>query len=180
MTQIGINVPPGFVITTEACLSYLATEKRELPDELMAQVQQQIKALEQDTGKGFGNADNMLLLSVRSGSALSMPGMMDTILNLGLNSTTLPGLIKQTGNARFAWDAYRRFIQLFGKVALDIADEKFDKPFDIIKKREGITEDTDLSAEHFREISDLFLDIVQSETGKPFPRSEERRVGKEC
>jgi pyruvate,orthophosphate dikinase len=169
MTQIGINVPPGFVISTEACLSYLATEKRELPDELMAQVQQQIKALEQDTGKGFGNADNMLLLSVRSGSALSMPGMMDTILNLGLNSTTLPGLIKQTGNARFAWDAYRRFIQLFGKVALDIADEKFDKPFDIIKKREGITEDTDLSAEHFREISDLFLDVVQSETGKPFP-----------
>ena len=91
MTQIGINVPPGFVITTEACLSYLATEKRELPDELMAQVQQQIKALEQDTGKGFGNADNMLLLSVRSGSALSMPGMMDTILNLGLNSTTQIG-----------------------------------------------------------------------------------------
>ncbi len=169
MTQIGINVPPGFVITTEACLSYLDTESGELPDELMTQVQQQVKALEQDTGKGFGNADNMLLLSVRSGSALSMPGMMDTILNLGLNSTTLPGLIKQTGNARFAWDAYRRFIQLFGKVALGISDEKFDKPFDTIKKREGITEDTGLSAEHFREISNLFLDVVQSETGKPFP-----------
>ncbi|MCK4833332.1 MAG: pyruvate, phosphate dikinase [Gammaproteobacteria bacterium] len=173
MTQIGINVPPGFVISTEACLNYLATEdqakNQDLPSELMDQVHEQIKALEQDTGKGFGDADNMLLLSVRSGSALSMPGMMDTILNLGLNSATLPGLIKQTGNERFAWDAYRRFIQLFGKVALGIADKEFDKPFDAIKKREGITADTDLSADHFREISDVFLDVVHGETGKPFP-----------
>ena len=135
----------------------------------MDQVHQQIKRLEQDTGKGFGDADNMLLLSVRSGSALSMPGMMDTILNLGLNKATLPGLIKQTGNERFAWDSYRRFIQLFGKVALGIRDEKFDKPFDAIKKREGITEDTDLSADQFREISEVFLDVVHSETGKAFP-----------
>ncbi|MBE9567104.1 MAG: pyruvate, phosphate dikinase [Proteobacteria bacterium] len=173
MTQIGINVPPGFVISTEACLSYLDTKDQakdqDLPEVLMEQVLEQIKTLEQDTGKGFGDADNLLLLSVRSGSALSMPGMMDTILNLGLNSTTLPGLIKQTRNERFAWDAYRRFIQLFGKVALGIADEEFDKPFDAIKKREGITEDTDLSADHFREISDVFLDVVHGETGKPFP-----------
>lgn len=169
MTQIGINVPPGFVISTEACLHYLDTKNQELPSELMTQVHEQIKVLEQDTGKGFGDADNMLLLSVRSGSALSMPGMMDTILNLGLNSSTLPGLIKQTGNERFAWDAYRRFIQLFGKVALDITDEKFDKPFDAIKKREGVSEDTELSADHFREISDVFLDVVHGETGKPFP-----------
>ncbi len=163
MTQIGINVPPGFVISTEACLNYLATKDQnkdqDLPSELMEQVQEQINMLEQDTGKCFGDAENMLLLSVRSGSALSMPGMMDTILNLGLNSSTLPGLIKQTGNERFSWDAYRRFIQLFGKVALGIADEKFDKPFDAIKKREGVTEDTDLSADHFREISDIFLDL---------------------
>lgn len=169
MTQIGINVPPGFVISTEACLHYLDTKNQELPSELMTQVHEQIKVLEQDTGKGFGDADNMLLLSVRSGSALSMPGMMDTILNLGLNSSTLPGLIKQTGNERFAWDAYRRFIQLFGKVALDITDEKFDNPFDAIKKREGVSEDTELSADHFREISDVFLDVVHGETGKPFP-----------
>ena len=169
MTQIGINVPPGFVISTEACLHYLDTKNHELPAELMDQVHEQIKALEQDTGRGFGDADNMLLLSVRSGSALSMPGMMDTILNLGLNSTTLPGLIKQTGNERFARDAYRRFIQLFGKVALGISDEKFDKPFDAIKKREGLTEDTELSADHFHEIGDLFLDVVRSETGNPFP-----------
>jgi len=169
MTQIGINVPPGFVISTEACLGYLDTESQELPAELMDQVHAQIKTLEKDTGKGFGDADNMLLLSVRSGSALSMPGMMDTILNLGLNSSTLPGLIKQTGNERFAWDAYRRFIQLFGKVALGIADDAFDKPFDAIKKREGFTEDTELSADHFREISDIFLKVVRNETGNPFP-----------
>ena len=169
MTQIGLNVPPGFVISTESCLDYLATEDQSLPEELMDQIHEQIKALEKDTGKGFGDVDNMLLLSVRSGSALSMPGMMDTILNLGLNAATLPGLIKQTGNERFAWDAYRRFIQLFGKVALGIADEEFDKPFDAIKKREGVTADTDLSADNFREISDVFLDVVHGETGKPFP-----------
>jgi pyruvate,orthophosphate dikinase len=158
MTQIGINVPPGFVISTEACLNYLETKDQDLPSELMDEVQAHIKILEQDTGKIFGDED-----------ALSMPGMMDTILNLGLNSSTLPGLIKQTGNERFARDAYRRFIQLFGKVALGISDEKFDKPFDSIKKREAITEDTDLSADHFREIGELFLDVVHSETGKPFP-----------
>jgi len=169
MTQIGINVPAGFVITTQACLSYLDTKNQGMPDGLIEQIQQQIKELEQATGKGFGDPNNMLLLSVRSGSAMSMPGMMDTILNLGLNSQTLPGLIKQTGNPRFAWDAYRRFVQLFGKVALGIADDKFDKPFDAIKKREGLTEDTDLCAEHFQEITQLFLEVVKNETGKPFP-----------
>ncbi|MGB5454751.1 MAG: pyruvate, phosphate dikinase [Gammaproteobacteria bacterium] len=169
MTQIGINVPPGFVISTEACLSYLETDDREMPDGLIEQVQDQIKVLEQATGKGFGDPENMLLLSVRSGSALSMPGMMDTILNLGLNAHTLPGLIKQTGNERFAYDAYRRFVQLFGKVALGIADEKFDKPFDELKKREGVTADIDLSADNLREISEVFLDVVTNETGRPFP-----------
>jgi pyruvate,orthophosphate dikinase len=169
MTQIGINVPPGFVISTEACLSYLETKNRTIGDDLIEQVHKHINDLEQATGKGFGDADNMLLLSVRSGSAMSMPGMMDTILNLGLNSKTLPGLIKQTGNKRFAWDAYRRFIQLFGKVALNIAEDKFDKPFDAIKKREGLIDDTELSAEHFQEITTLFLEVVEKETGKPFP-----------
>jgi hypothetical protein len=120
MTQIGLNVPPGFVVTTEACLAYL--EKNQLPEGLMDDVRARMKTLEKKTGKGFGSADNPLLVSVRSGSAMSMPGMMDTILNLGLNETSLKGLIKQTGNARFAWDAYRRFIQLFGKIALGIAD----------------------------------------------------------
>ncbi|UCB54526.1 MAG: pyruvate, phosphate dikinase, partial [Thiotrichales bacterium] len=169
MTQIGINVPPGFVISTQACLSYLDTEHRDLPAGLMDEVHDQIRTLEQQTGRGFGDPDNMLLLSVRSGSALSMPGMMDTILNLGLNAETLPGLIKQTGNERFAWDAYRRFVQLFGKVALGIADEKFDRPFEELKKREGVTADIDLSAANLREIADVFLDVVQGETGRAFP-----------
>ena len=169
MTQIGINVPPGFVISTEACLSTLENEDRVLPEGLIEEVHRQVKELEKTTGKEFGGAEDSLLLSVRSGSALSMPGMMDTILNLGLNSETLPGLIKQTGNERFAYDSYRRFIQLFGKIALNIADEKFDKPFEDIKKQAGITLDLDLTAEQLREASEIFLDVVQQETGKPFP-----------
>ena len=127
MTQIGINVPPGFVITTEACLDYLKQNK--LPGDLMDDVRAEIKKLETATGKTFGKGSDPLLVSVRSGSAMSMPGMMDTILNLGLNDETLASLIKQTGDKRFAYDAYRRFIQLFGKVALGIADEPFRRAF---------------------------------------------------
>jgi pyruvate,orthophosphate dikinase len=127
MTQIGLNVPPGFVISTEACLEYLETQA--LPPELMEQVLRNIQALELKTGKEFGGETNPLLVSVRSGSALSMPGMMDTILNLGLNQTTLRGLIRMTGNVRFGYDAYRRFIQLFGKVALGVKEEHFDSEF---------------------------------------------------
>lgn len=134
MTQIGLNVPPGFVITTKACLDYLDHPDEKLPDALMDEVKAEISALEMKTSKGLGNPDNPLLISVRSGSAMSMPGMMDTILNLGLNSDTLHGLIEKTGNPRFGWDAYRRFIQLFGKVALDIDDEKFDTEFEKVKK----------------------------------------------
>ncbi len=169
MTQIGINVPPGFVISTEACLAYLDASDQALPPGLMGEVRQLVAGLEKATGKGFGDADNPLLVSVRSGSALSMPGMMDTILNLGLNTKTLYGLIRQTGNQRFAYDAYRRFIQLFGKVALGIADEAFDKPFEEVKRREGVKADVGLTAEHLREISDIFLDVVKQETGRPFP-----------
>lgn len=169
MTQIGINVPPGFVITTETCLAYLDTPDHSLPAGVMDEVTEQISRLEQASGKGFGDAKNPLLVSVRSGSAMSMPGMMDTILNLGLNAQTLPGLILQTGNERFAYDAYRRFIQLFGKVALGIADEAFDQPFDEIKRREGVKADVGLTAEHLKEISEVFLDVVKQTTGRPFP-----------
>src|SRR5512135_1026795 len=116
MTQIGLNVPPGFVITAQACLVYL--EKNQLPPGLMDDIHTHMKALEQKTGKEFGGGANPLLVSVRSGSAMSMPGMMDTILNLGLNEKSLQGLIRQTGNERFAYDAYRRFVQLFGKIAM--------------------------------------------------------------
>ena len=167
MTQIGLNVPPGFVITTEACLDYL--KNHQLPEGLLDEVKAHIAEVEALTDKRFGDGDNPLLVSVRSGSAISMPGMMDTILNLGLNKKTLTGLIEQTGDARFAYDAYRRFIQLFGKVALNIDDEKFDKHFAAIKKQAGIKADVGLDAEHLRQISELFLQVVHEETGSPFP-----------
>ena len=168
MTQIGLNVPPGFVITTEACLDYL--EGDGLPDGLLDQVREQISRLEEATGKSFGAGPDPLLVSVRSGSALSMPGMMDTILNLGLNDETLKGLIEQTGDERFAYDAYRRFIQLFGKVALGIDDEHFDEHFNAVKAREGVKADIGLSAENLREISEKFLAVVLRETGSEFPQ----------
>jgi pyruvate,orthophosphate dikinase len=167
MTQIGLNVPPGFVITTEACLDYLRDHR--LPDGLMDDVKRHMQDIERTTGKTFGGKSRPLLVSVRSGSAISMPGMMDTILNLGLNRETLQGLIETTGDPRFGYDAYRRFIQLFGKVALGIPDEKFDAHFEEIKKRAGIKADVALDAEHLQEISELFLQVVREETGRPFP-----------
>ena len=169
MTQIGFRVPPGFVITTEACLDYLDNPTQQLPDGLMDQVHEAIKKVEADTGKGFGDPANPLLVSVRSGSAMSMPGMMDTILNLGLNKETILGEIKQTGDARFVYDAFRRFIQLFGKVALDIPDELFDAQFEKVKQKAHVTEDVGLSAEDLKEISERFLTVVEEQTGKAFP-----------
>jgi len=168
MTQIGLNVPPGFVITTETCLTYL-NQGNTLPNDLMQDVKNQMAILEKATGKGFGDAHNPLLVSVRSGSAMSMPGMMDTILNLGMNSETLQGEIEQTGDERFAYDAYRRFIQLFGKVALGIDDEHFDEPFEAVKLREGVKEDVGLNTENLKEISELFLEVVHAQTGQAFP-----------
>jgi len=169
MTQFGLNVPPGFVITTEACLDYLADDSNELPDGLMEQVREQMARVEQATGKGFGDAQNPLLVSVRSGSAMSMPGMMDTILNLGLNSETLKGVIEQTGDPRFGFDAYRRFIQLFGKVAMNVPDELFDEQFEEVKQKAHVTADVGLSANDLKEISDRFLDVFEGHTGRPFP-----------
>ncbi|MBU2532526.1 MAG: pyruvate, phosphate dikinase [Alphaproteobacteria bacterium] len=169
MTQIGLNVPPGFVISTEACLAYNATKDKSLPAGVMDDVRKEIIAVEKKTGRGFGDAKNPLLVSVRSGAAMSMPGMMDTILNLGLNEQTLKGLIEQSGNPRFGWDAYRRFIQLFGKVALGINDAKFDEDFEEIKRNAGVKADVGLKAEHLEEAAKRFLATVQAETGKPFP-----------
>ena len=168
MTQIGLNVPPGFVITTEACLDYL--DGAALPEGLMDAVKEEIAKLEAATGRTFGAGPDPLLVSVRSGSALSMPGMMDTILNLGLNEDTLEGLIEQTGDERFAYDAYRRFIQLFGKVALGIDDEKFDVHFEAVKKKAGVKADVGLDAANLKEISAKFLDVVRRESGNEFPR----------
>lgn len=167
MTKLGLTVPPGFVITTETCLQYL--ENNELPPGLMDEVREHIHAIEQQTSKQFGGLTDPLLVSVRSGSAISMPGMMDTILNLGLNKQTLNGLIELTNDPRFAYDAYRRFIQLFGKVVLGIDDEKFDTHFNAVKRKAGINLDVALNADHLLEISELFLQVILDETGKPFP-----------
>jgi pyruvate,orthophosphate dikinase len=167
MTQFGLNVPPGFVITTSACLEYL--ERHLLPDGLMGDVRGHVSKLEQKTGRQFGGAHNPLLVSVRSGSAMSMPGMMDTILNLGLNAQTLFGLIQQTGNERFGYDAYRRFIQLFGKIALGVPDELFDEEFDEVKREAGVRADVGLDAMHLKTVSERFLGVVRHHTGRPFP-----------
>ncbi|HCW06854.1 MAG TPA: pyruvate, phosphate dikinase, partial [Cytophagales bacterium] len=171
MTQIGLNVPPGFVISTKACLEYLDSPARELPPTLMKDVNEHIYEMEATTKKVFGDPVNPLLVSVRSGSAMSMPGMMDTILNLGLNKETLQGLIRQTKNERFAYDAYRRFIQLFGKVALGVPDEKFDKHFEEVKRKAGVKVDIGLNAANLKEVSERFLNVVHETLGKPFPEN---------
>jgi pyruvate,orthophosphate dikinase len=168
MTQIGLAVPPGFTVTTEACLAYL--EANRLPEGLMDAIRGHMAMLEKKTGKRFGGGANPLLVSVRSGSAMSMPGMMDTILNLGLNESSLQGLIKQTANPRFAYDAYRRFAQLFGKIALGIADVHFDERMAAMKRKVGARQDVELDAEQLKSLAGEFLEVVKRHTGKPFPQ----------
>ena len=168
MTNAGLPVPPGFTITTEACNDYFAAGQK-LPDGLWDDVLAAVKEVEQETGKGFGNPANPLLVSVRSGAKFSMPGMMDTVLNLGLNDKTLHGLIALTGNERFGWDAYRRFIQMFGRIVMDVDGEKFDHALDAAKQSRGVTQDTDLDAAALQELVGEFLSIVHDATGRDFP-----------
>ncbi|MEJ2672660.1 MAG: pyruvate, phosphate dikinase [Deltaproteobacteria bacterium] len=169
MTQIGLPVPPGFVITTEANIEYLE-EGDHFPAGLMDEVHEYMEALEKKTGKGFGDPANPLLVSVRSGSALSMPGMMDTILNLGLNDETAKGMIALTKNERFVQDAYRRFLQLFGKISLGIPDIEFEKIFEEIKEKHNAHVDTELSASALAEVVQKFKDVFKRITRKPFPQ----------
>ena len=168
MTQLGLPVPPGFIITTEVCKEYYANGRR-LPEGLMDEVKEYMKKVEAKVGKKFGDPNNPLLVSVRSGAAISMPGMMDTVLNLGLNDETAKGLIEQTGDERFVYDCYRRFIQLFGKVVLGVRDELFSEAFERVKREAGVKFDNELSAEHLKRVVKEFKEIVQRETGKPFP-----------
>ena len=170
MTQIGLPVPPGFIISTEACLTYLGQKNRGLPPGLMDQIRAAMADLENRTGKRFGAPDNPLLVSVRSGAAISMPGMMDTILNLGLNDETVKGLIKMTQNERFAYDAYRRLIQLFGSVALGIDDEYFDNIFDDIKDKYKVKNDVELDTKALMEACQGFSGLVKQRTKQPFPQ----------
>jgi pyruvate,orthophosphate dikinase len=168
MTNAGLPVPPGFTITTEACTAYYSSGEK-FPEVMWEEALAALARVEQSTGKKFGGGDNPLLVSVRSGAKFSMPGMMDTVLNLGLNDETRKALAVLTGNERFSFDAYRRFIQLFGKIVLGIDSEKFDHKFDERKKSIGVTEDTHVPAETLAELIEDYKAIVKKETGKEFP-----------
>ena len=168
MTRLKLPVPPGFTITTEVCNKYYENKKR-LPKNLMAEVSKHISKIEKKTGKKWNSTTNPLLVSVRSGAAISMPGMMDTILNLGLNDQTVEGLAKKTNNLRFTWDSYRRFIQLFGKVVFGIDDEKFDDVLDSAKNSQDVKEDSDLNVESLQEIVRKYKNICKEHTKRNFP-----------
>ncbi len=169
MASLGLPVPPGFTITTEVCTYYYANDKR-YPPELEAEVKTAIAAVGQKTDRAFGDAANPLLVSVRSGARASMPGMMDTVLNLGLNDEAVATLAKTSGDERFAYDSYRRFIQMYSNVVLDVDSHNFEEIIEEYKDRRGLTLDTDLSAEDWRTVIVGYKAKVQEMTGKPFPQ----------
>ena len=168
MTQLKLPVPPGFLITTNVCRQYYAKGQK-LPKSLVSELRRNMAKLENLTGRKWGTSSNPLLVSVRSGAAISMPGMMDTILNLGLNDKTVEGLAKGSGNPRFAWDSYRRFIQLFGKVVFGIDDSKFDHVLERAKKSRGVTQDSMLDQESLADIVVQYKKICKDEMGFDFP-----------
>ena len=170
MASLGLPVPPGFTITTEVC-TYYYDHDHSYPDALTAQVEAALKAVEAETGRRFADAGNPLLLSVRSGARASMPGMMDTVLNLGLNDETAAGLAEASGDARFAYDSYRRFIQMYGDVVLDVDHGLFEDALEDLKLSNGLFMDTELSADHLRDLTQTYKAIVQQETGQPFPQN---------
>ena len=169
MTRAGLPVPPGFTITTDVCLDYYRAGRR-FPEGLSDEVRAAIGELEKRLGKGFGDSANPLLVSVRSGARVSMPGMMDTILNLGLNDETVLGLAKLTGNERFAYDAYRRFMAMFGNIVLEIPKDEFDRVVDEAKRKAGVASDPELPACRWKEVIAQFREIVRDHTGHPFPQ----------
>ena len=175
MASIGLPVPPGFTITTDVCAAYYANERR-LPDALKGDVHAALDQVATTVGAKFGDADNPLLVSVRSGSRASMPGMMDTILNLGLNDQTVQGLANRTGDKRFAYDSYRRFIQMYSNVVLGIDHGRFEDILDTHKNFKGVTQDTDLDADDWAEIVDEYKGAVSEDLGRPFPQETEAQL----
>src|SRR4051794_13089069 len=175
MTALGVPVPAGFTITTDACRAYMAAGG-ELPDGLDVEVERHLVALEEKTGKRFGDARDPLLVSVRSGAAVSMPGMMDTILNLGLNDAAVEGLAASTDNARFAYDSYRRLIQMYGEVVMEIDAQRFEQALAELKSERGTANDTDLSADDLRELVRRFQRIYEDDTGRPFPEDAREQL----
>jgi len=175
MTKLGIPVPDGFTITTEACRAYLAGAG-EVPAGLDAEVDEHIAGLEERTGKGFGDDESPLLVSVRSGAAISMPGMMDTILNLGLSDTSVEGLAASTGNERFALDSYRRLVQMYGEVVDGVDGHRFEQALSELKAARGVAQDVDLTAEDLRELLAIFSTIHEEETGSGFPQDPREQL----
>jgi len=175
MASLGLPVPPGFTIATDVCTHYYDNENS-YPDEMKAQVEAALASVEQSMGMKFGDAQNPLLVSVRSGARISMPGMMDTVLNLGLNDETVAGLAKISGDERFAWDSYRRFIQMYGNVVLGIDHHEFEDVIQTYKRDENIAQDTDISVEGWQEIVAEFKEVVENDLGKPFPSDPKEQL----
>jgi len=169
MTKLGLRVPPGFTITTKTCIEFFKAGGR-FPEGLWEEVLEHLKRLEEKTGKRFGDPENPLLVSVRSGAPISMPGMMDTVLNLGMNDEVVEGLAKLTGDPRFAYDAYRRFITMFSDVVMHLDRHRFEEIFDEEKRREGVKEDPELSVEGLKRVVERQKKLYEELTGKPFPQ----------
>ena len=175
MTRLKLSVPPGFTITTQVCNQYYENG-RKLPKNIIPEVMRNITKIEKKTGKKWNSVNNPLLVSVRSGAAISMPGMMDTILNLGLNDQTVLGLAKKTNNPRFTWDSYRRFIQLFGKVVFGVSDEKFDRVLDAAKKKQSVTNDSQLDVDSLKRVVTEYKKICENHTRRKFPSNPNEQL----
>ena len=169
MTRIGVPVPPGFTVTTEACNAYLAAGES-FPADMWEQELSCMKTVEEQTGKVFGDPENPLLVSCRSGAMFSMPGMMDTVLNIGLNDETAARMVELTGDERFVFDAYRRLVHMFGSVVLDIDDEAFEEPLDEYKKEKGYKLDTEMTAKDWQALTDTYKAVIKKEKGFDFPQ----------
>jgi pyruvate,orthophosphate dikinase len=175
MSSLGLPVPPGFTVTTDVCTFYYDNNEQ-YPDDLKQHVEDALKGIEDQLGLSFGDNSNPLLLSVRSGARVSMPGMMDTVLNLGLNDKTVEGLAKKVGDERFAWDSYRRFIQMYGDVVLGVDHHDFEEILDQHKRDMDITEDTDVTADGWKEVAGNYKALVERELGKPFPQDPHEQL----
>ncbi|ESL03057.1 pyruvate, phosphate dikinase [Catonella morbi ATCC 51271] len=175
MTNIGLPVPQGFTVTTEACTQYYEDGKK-INDEILGQIDEHITKLEEITGKKFGDHENPLLVSVRSGARASMPGMMDTILNLGLNEEVVKVIADKSGNPRWAWDCYRRFIQMYSDVVMEVGKKYFEELIDKMKEEKGVTQDVDLTAEDLEKLAGQFKDEYKSKIGKDFPTDPKEQL----
>lgn len=171
MVELGIPVPAGFTITTEACIEFYNNDQK-WPAGLEEQVVENLAKIEEAMGAKFGDPKNPLLVSVRSGARVSMPGMMDTVLNLGLNDETVQGLIAKSGNPRFGWDSFRRFIQMYGDVVMGVEHDKFEEALQAAKTAKGVHDDTDLTAEDLQELVSKYKAIVLKEAGRLFPNDQ--------